>query len=113
MIHQDVEEAIAQMRRGVARLEPEEMRKIIGDDDARAITAELRVNTTLTELLLRNNSIGDAGAASLAEALEVNTALTVLNLNNNYIGGAGSVGFGVIQKWFINIYKRDGVSEIN
>jgi hypothetical protein len=77
-VHANVEEAVTQMRRGVAMLEPWNM--LTGIE--RGIATELRVNTTLTELLLRINLISDAGAVSLAEALGVNTALTVLNLDN-------------------------------
>jgi Ran GTPase-activating protein (RanGAP) involved in mRNA processing and transport len=92
MVHDDVDEAIAQMRRGVARLEPEDLLswKQLDDDDLRAIAVELRVNTTLTSLDLFTNSIGPAGAASLAEALGVNTALKGLNLGENSIGAAGA-----------------------
>jgi hypothetical protein len=93
MVHEDVEEAIAQMRRGVARLESDFMLwgKELDDDDLRAIAVELRVNTTLTSLDLGNDLISDAGAASLAEALKVNTALKELNISANSIldvGGA-------------------------
>jgi hypothetical protein len=92
MVHAKVEEAIAQMQRGAAKLRPVDMLcgKGLGADDARAIAAELRVNRTLTELNIWNNSIGAAGAASLAEALGVNTTLTELNLDNNSIGAAGA-----------------------
>ena len=41
----------------------------------------MKVNTTLTELDLRNNNVGDNGAASLAEAMKVNTTLRRLYLS--------------------------------
>jgi hypothetical protein len=92
MVHTNVEDAIAQMRRGVAELEPEAMlsETVLGEDDERAIASELRVNTTLTTLDLSRNAIGAAGAASLAEALRVNTALTELYLSHNSIGDVGA-----------------------
>ena len=49
----------------------------------------LRVNTSLTSLVLSENSIGDKGASSLSEALRVNTSLTSLNLVCTSIGVEG------------------------
>jgi hypothetical protein len=91
VVHAKVEIAITQIRRGVANLVPEDLLwdKKLGDVDARAIAAELRVNTALTRLDLFTNSIGPAGTALLAGVLGVNTALTVLNLDDKYIGTAG------------------------
>ena len=51
----------------------------------------MKVNTTLTELVLSNNDIGAAGAASLAQAMKCNTTLTQLGLVRNRIGAAGAV----------------------
>jgi hypothetical protein len=92
MVHARVEKAIALMRRGVAVLEPEDILFSMGfaADDARAIAAELKVNSTLKQLNLFNNAIGPAGAASLAEALGDNTTLAELYLGNNAIGAAGA-----------------------
>jgi hypothetical protein len=92
MIHATVDKAIAEMRRGVVMLKytvlfPGE--KVFCCDDTMALAAELRVNTTLTELDLGNSirmSLG--GAASLAEALVANRALTVLDLCSNDIDDA-------------------------
>lgn len=49
----------------------------------------LTVNTTLTELDLRNNNIGPTGAQCLAKALRRNTTLTSLDLRWNCIGSVG------------------------
>jgi hypothetical protein len=93
MVHANVDKAIAQMRRGVAKLDPEDVliSEGLGDDDVRASLAEaLKVNTTLAELVLYHNTICAAGASSLAEALGVNTALTKLNLGSNPIRYPGA-----------------------
>jgi hypothetical protein len=98
MVHANVKRAIGQMRRGVARLKPEDLlcNKGLDADDARAIAAELEVNTTLTELNLWDNPIGDAGAASLADALRANTALALLILYKNLIGDAGATALAEV-----------------
>ena len=57
------------------------------------------VNTTLTQLDLRDNNIGDAGAASLAEAMKVNTTLTQLDLSRNPIGVAGAAFLAEAMKF--------------
>jgi hypothetical protein len=75
---------IRQMRQGVVRLEP------FIHNDVGAIAAELRVNTTLTELNIMDNLIGYARATSFAEALRLNTALAVLYIMENSIGAAGA-----------------------
>ncbi|KJE92764.1 TKL/IRAK protein kinase [Capsaspora owczarzaki ATCC 30864] len=62
----------------------------IDDFAARAIAEALKLNTTLTTLVLSENQIGDAGAQSIAEALKVNTTLTELRLEFNQIGDAGA-----------------------
>ena len=38
------------------------------------------MNTSLTEIYLRNNKIGDEGAKAIGEALKVNTSLTKISL---------------------------------
>ena len=43
-----------------------------------ALAHALNVNTTLTEIHIRENFIGDAGASALADALKVNTTLTLI-----------------------------------
>ena len=56
-----------------------------------AIANALRVNTTLTDLVLYYNGIGDEGAKALADALRVNASLTRLDLRHNGIAsGAAS-----------------------
>jgi Leucine-rich repeat (LRR) protein len=97
MVQVIVEEAIAQMRRGVADLKPYGMLwgKRLGDGDARALAAEL---ATLTELNLGNNSIGAAGAASLADALVVNSTVAQLDLTANSIGDAGAASLAEVLR---------------
>ena len=58
----------------------------------------VKVNTTLTQLVLSSNNIGDAGAASLAEAMKVNTTLTQLDLQHNNIGAAGAASLAEAMK---------------
>ena len=58
----------------------------------------MKVNTTLTELILSCNNIRDAGAASLAEAIKVNTTLTQLKLWDNNIGAAGAASLAEAMK---------------
>ena len=58
----------------------------------------VKVNTTLTQLVLRSNNIGAAGAASLAEAMKVNTTLTRLDLEHNNIGAAGAASLAEAMK---------------
>ncbi|XP_068756025.1 protein NLRC3-like [Montipora capricornis] len=62
----------------------------IGDEGAASLSQALAVNTSLTTLDLSYNSIGDEGAASLSQALAVNTSLTTLDLSDNSIGNAGA-----------------------
>jgi hypothetical protein len=106
-----VDEAIAQMRAGVAELEPPNMlvSKRLGDDDARAIARALLGNTTLTRLNLALNSITAVGASHLAAALSdssssnssnsnsnrsgASTALAEIRLEFNSIGDAGAAAF--------------------
>ena len=58
-------------------------------EDAKALAAALKHNTSLTELDLSRNQIGDDGARAIMEALEHNTSLTELDLSYNQIGNAG------------------------
>jgi hypothetical protein len=52
----------------------------IVNDGAVALGEALKVNASLTELWLDENSIGDEGAAALGEALKSNAVLTQLHL---------------------------------
>ena len=70
----------------------------IGDAGATSLAEAMKVNTTLTQLVLRQNNIGDAGAASLAEAMKVNTTLTQLDLLGNNIGDAGATSLAEAMK---------------
>jgi hypothetical protein len=54
----------------------------IGAEGALALAGALKINTSLTKLLLMDNGIGNDGASALADALKVNTSVTDLNLNN-------------------------------
>ncbi|KJE97960.1 hypothetical protein CAOG_08025 [Capsaspora owczarzaki ATCC 30864] len=62
----------------------------IGDAEAQAIAAALKVNTTLTQLDLSENQIGNVGAQAIAEALKSNKTLTSLSLGKNQTGDAGA-----------------------
>jgi Ran GTPase-activating protein (RanGAP) involved in mRNA processing and transport len=92
MVLEIVEEAIGQMRRGVAQLEPERMLRSgqFDADDVRAIAAELAVNSTLKVLDLGCIGFGDKGAALLAETLARNTTLGQLVIGGNRIGPTGA-----------------------
>ncbi|KJE96730.1 hypothetical protein CAOG_07005 [Capsaspora owczarzaki ATCC 30864] len=62
----------------------------IGDAEAQAIAEALKVNSTVTTVVLWYNQIGDAGAQAFAEALKVNTTMERLYLGGNLIGDAGA-----------------------
>ena len=70
----------------------------IGAAAATALAEALKSNRGLMELFLCNNNIGFAGAAALAEALKVNTTLITLNLSNNNIGAGGATVFAEALK---------------
>ena len=46
----------------------------------------LRVNASVTRLLLKNNNLGPQGAQHLSEALKVNKSVTELDISN--VGGS-------------------------
>ncbi|XP_068684226.1 nucleotide-binding oligomerization domain-containing protein 2-like [Montipora foliosa] len=54
------------------------------------LSLALAVNSTLTKLILFENSIGSEGATSLSRALIVNTSLATLDLSRNSIGSEGA-----------------------
>ncbi|KAL0239681.1 hypothetical protein GEMRC1_009789 [Eukaryota sp. GEM-RC1] len=62
----------------------------IGAESARALADALTVNATITSIDLLDNSIEDEGARALAEALMVNATITSINLDNNSIGAEGA-----------------------
>ena len=70
----------------------------IGASGAVAISGALKVNTCLTNLDLEGNEIGDSGAATISEALKVNTCLTHLNLFKNGIGDSGAAAISEALK---------------
>jgi hypothetical protein len=51
----------------------------------------LRVNSTLQDIDLTDNSIGDEGALAIAEMLRVNSTLQEMNLQDNGIGDDGAI----------------------
>ena len=65
----------------------------IGDEDAKALTNALKVNSALSELYLSGNSIGDEGAKAFANAIKDNKTLTYLHLGANKIGDEGAKAF--------------------
>jgi hypothetical protein len=62
----------------------------IDDEGASAFADALTVNTSVTEINLRDNYIGAEGASSLANALKVNTSVTQIDLLTNGIGNEGA-----------------------
>ncbi|CAF1357085.1 unnamed protein product, partial [Didymodactylos carnosus] len=62
---------------------------IVVNGGGEALAKALKVNNTLTRLVLRNNQISDRGAEALAEALKVNNTLTRLVLGSNRIFDRG------------------------
>ena len=62
----------------------------IGDSGAASLSDAIKVNTGLTNLGLSWSNIGDSSAASLSDAIKVNTALTNLDLSWNIIGASGA-----------------------
>jgi Ran GTPase-activating protein (RanGAP) involved in mRNA processing and transport len=62
------------------------------------ISQELRHNSTLKELELRDSNIGNVGAAALAEALTHNSSLTEIDLNWNLIGDDGAAAMSEALK---------------
>merc|ERR1711916_268090 len=54
-----------------------------------AIADLLRVNSTITEVQLHNNSITDEGVETLCEALGENVSVTKVDLSHNSIGPVG------------------------
>uniref|UniRef100_A0A8D0FAP1 NLR family CARD domain containing 3 n=1 Tax=Strix occidentalis caurina TaxID=311401 RepID=A0A8D0FAP1_STROC len=62
----------------------------IGDEGMAALSAALKVNTTLADLHLQEASVGAAGAQALAEALMFNKSLQILDLRGNFIGVTGA-----------------------
>jgi hypothetical protein len=97
MVHERVERAIAQMRRGVEAIRPAGLLRL-GDEDVTAIATELGINTSLRKLNLNANEIGPMGVATLAEALKVNTALTELEIASNSIGDAGALSLAAVLR---------------
>ncbi|KFZ68866.1 Protein NLRC3, partial [Podiceps cristatus] len=73
-----------------ASLEDSGQENAIGDEGMAALSAALKVNTTLVDLHLQVASVGAAGAQALAEALMVNKSLQILDLRGNSIGVAGA-----------------------
>ena len=63
---------------------------LIGAEGANSISQALAVNTSLSSLDLSYNSIGYEGASSLAQALRVNTSLSSLGLRDNSIDADGA-----------------------
>ena len=72
--------------------------KSISDHDVRTLSEHLKVNNTLTRVVLSRNNIGDGGAAHLSEALKVNRALDYLDVSANTIGDSGAVHLSEAQK---------------
>ena len=62
----------------------------IGNEGANSLSQALRVNKSLTSLYLDRNTIGSDGANFLSQALRVNKSLTSLDLNGNPIGSDGA-----------------------
>ena len=61
-------------------------RSKMGDSECVLVSETLKVNTTLTDLDLSDNSIGEVGIQCIMEALKVNTSLKLLNLTRQQGG---------------------------
>eukprot|EP00293_Proteomonas_sulcata_P007965 CAMPEP_0184302938 /NCGR_PEP_ID=MMETSP1049-20130417/12787_1 /TAXON_ID=77928 /ORGANISM="Proteomonas sulcata, Strain CCMP704" /LENGTH=681 /DNA_ID=CAMNT_0026614343 /DNA_START=60 /DNA_END=2105 /DNA_ORIENTATION=- len=57
--------------------------------EARVLSIGLRMNSSLQDVRLKENSIGSEGATNIADALKVNDTLLTLDLRMNSIRGAG------------------------
>eukprot|EP00039_Didymoeca_costata_P012839 m.186842 g.186842 ORF g.186842 m.186842 type:complete len:921 (+) comp15598_c0_seq10:228-2990(+) len=64
------------------------------DNEALLVSAAMKLNSTVTDLILINNEIGDVGTAAISEALKHNNTLTALRLASNSIGDAGASTLG-------------------
>eukprot|EP00667_Euglena_gracilis_P000262 EG_transcript_262 len=62
----------------------------MGDSEAQAIAAMLRMNAGLRSVDLSGNFIGPEGAKAMAEALRMNSTLQVVDLDGNFIGPDGA-----------------------
>jgi hypothetical protein len=79
----------------------------VGEKGAEAISAALRVNTTLTHLDLSNNGIMDVGAACVAEALRESRGLECLILSFNGITKEGMKKLGASFNGYHSLKKVD------
>ena len=59
-------------------------------DEVEPIAEALKINTTLTTLLLNNNRINSSETIAIAKALEINNTLTTLNFSYNDVGYHGA-----------------------
>jgi len=84
-----MEKAITELETNKVKVKNFGGRKI-GDDGVIAIANALKHNTSLTELLLHNNSIGELGTTSIANVLKHNSSLTNLDFGHNNIGDTGA-----------------------
>ena len=55
-----------------------------------SLSRALKVNASLTSIVLINNTIGADGARAIGEALKLNASLTFLGFGGNTIGGEGA-----------------------
>ena len=62
----------------------------ISDAGVTSIAEAIKVNQTLTDLDLKDNVISDTGASSIAKAIKVNQTLTALRLRNNSVSDTGA-----------------------
>jgi len=62
----------------------------IDDESTQALAEALKANNTLTSIDLSHNKIGAEGAQALAEALKTNNTLTSILLHRNQIGCGGT-----------------------
>jgi Ran GTPase-activating protein (RanGAP) involved in mRNA processing and transport len=62
----------------------------LGDEGARYLANTLRLNTSITTLVLETNNISSEGAGAIADALATNTTLAMLDLTGNNIRSQGA-----------------------
>ncbi|KAL0250871.1 hypothetical protein GEMRC1_000085 [Eukaryota sp. GEM-RC1] len=70
----------------------------VGAEGVRALAEMLKVNSTLTHIDLCYITIGDEGAKALADALKVNTAVTSIFLDDSSIAGVGIKALAGVSK---------------
>ncbi|CAF1284284.1 unnamed protein product [Didymodactylos carnosus] len=72
--------------------------KLASKEDKTAITEALKINKTLTTLLIARNNTSDQGAMAIAEALKINKTLRTLDIIHNNISDQGAMAIAEALK---------------